>query len=305
MTFEYFCRKVEKAVQELLPELNITVQRIAKNNGVSFAGLILADEGSQTAAAVYLDSLYESYEKGATLAEVVRRILQTYEAGQGRRRMDLRFFTEYEQVKTRLSCRLINRERNRAHLETAPHLLLLDLALVPCCMLQGDDAGCACILIKNEHLKLWGIKEEDLMRDSLENMRKRFPAIVTSMDAFMRQNLCGVQEEQNLFLPAEENGTDREECRMMICTNHWHFYGAGAILTPGLLENQARRQQASLYILPSSVHEIILIPDTGYETARDLRGIVEEVNRCQVLEEEFLSDNVYYYDRREGRIRIL
>ncbi len=327
MTFEYFCRKVEKAVQDFLPDVHITVQKIGKNNGVSFTGLVFAREESQAAAVIRLGPVYEDYEKGTTLAEAVRRILRTYEAGRDQAGMDLGFFTDYEQVKPRLSCRLINRERNRAHLENAPHILLLDLALVPCCMLQGDDTGCACILIDARHLKLWGLEEETLMRDALENMGKSFPGIVTSMDTFILQTLrvppgslarqAGREEgreEENRDGSWEEGWEEslaeflteaQKECGMMVCTNLWHFYGAGSILTPGLLEKLAQKLQASLYILPASVHELILLPDTGRENAGELRGIVEEVNSCQVLEEEFLSDNVYYYDREEGRIQIL
>ena len=91
---------------------------------------------------------------------------------------------------------------------------------------------------------------------------------------------------------------------MTIVSNHQKVNGAAAILYPHILENLAGREESNLYVLPSSVHEVIILPETLVPDAEFLRGLVSEVNRTQLQAPEILSDNLYYYDRNEGKVRI-
>ena len=92
---------------------------------------------------------------------------------------------------------------------------------------------------------------------------------------------------------------------MKVLSNRRHMYGAAVMILPGVLQDIAEEMDASLYILPSSVHEVILMTDTGQEQPQVLRDMVMEVNATQVLPEEILSDHVYYYDRDKKEICIV
>ena len=168
--------------------------------------------------------------------------------------------------------------------------------------------GCACVLISDMHARYWDVDEETLYRDALENMPRILPDELSDMDDFMHDIVRKAVEEK-LELTAEgEKTQEDEECRaildgiaeflaglplekeperkMYILTNKQHFYGAAAIL-------------------PSSVHEVILLADTGVEDREHLYDMVREVNAQNVPEEELLSDNVYYFSLKSGKITIL
>ena len=321
MTLEQFVNKVRNAVHAYFGDrLSITAQKIMKNNGIELTGLIFMEKGSDIAATIYLDSYYEEYEEGTPLGEIVRRLIQAYEEHRPAEKLNLDFFRDYEQVRPRLACRLVNLEKNREMLEQVPHQVWLDLAVVPCCILLGDELGCACILIRYSHMRYWNIDEKELLEEARTNMRQILRPECVSMKDFlyemMRQAVAdqlpeaepGREAEQEQLLDriagllARQRDSGRKE--MFILSNTQHFYGASVLLYPDVLEHLAGGKRG-FFILPSSVHEVLLLADTGKESRFELYRMVNEVNERNVPQEEFLSDNVYYFGREEGRIRIL
>ena len=321
MTLEQFVNKVRNAVHAYFGDrLSITAQKIMKNNGIELTGLIFMEKGSDIAATIYLDSYYEEYEEGTPLGEIVRRLIQAYEEHRPAEKLNLDFFRDYEQVRPRLACRLVILEKNREMLEQVPHQVWLDLAVVPCCILLGDELGCACILIRYSHMRYWNIDEKELLEEARTNMRQILRPECVSMKDFlyemMRQAVAdqlpeaepGREAEQEQLLDriagllARQRDSGRKE--MFILSNTQHFYGASVLLYPDVLEHLAGGKRG-FFILPSSVHEVLLLADTGKESRFELYRMVNEVNERNVPLEEFLSDCVYYFDRKEGKIRIL
>lgn len=91
---------------------------------------------------------------------------------------------------------------------------------------------------------------------------------------------------------------------MHVATTENSCFGAGIIAIPDFLEDAAEKMHGDFYILPSSIHEIILIPaDCGVD-ASELRDMVYDVNKVEVSEEEKLSDNVYFYSAAEHTLKI-
>ncbi len=321
MTLEQFVNKVRNAVCAYFGNgLRITVQKIMKNNSVELTGLIFMEKGSDIAATIYLDSYYAEYEEGMPFGEIIRKIIRAYEEHRPAEKLDLEFFRDYERVRGRLACRLVNLEKNRELLGQVPHQVWLDLAVVPCCILLGDELGCACILIRYEHMKQWEIDEGSLMKDALCNMQKILRLECVPMTDFLYDLMRQAAEEEITEAdPGEEeereyvldqiagllSGRRRTEGKeMFILSNTQHFYGASALLYPDALKRLAGEGRG-FFILPSSVHEVLLLADTGRESRYELYRMVNEVNEKNVPREEFLSDSVYYFDRKTGRIRIL
>ena len=91
-----------------------------------------------------------------------------------------------------------------------------------------------------------------------------------------------------------------------VLTNESNSFGAGAMLYDGLIRQYAYANDTDFYIIPSSVHEILLIPaeKKDYVDIRELTCIVKEVNDTNVLDEEVLSYNIYYYSRQDNTIVI-
>jgi hypothetical protein len=83
------------------------------------------------------------------------------------------------------------------------------------------------------------------------------------------------------------------------------YLGAGVIFYPNMLKELADYHESDLFIIPSSVHETLIIPDTNMiMDIESLRDMICEVNRTAVADEEILSDNLYVYDRENGSMFI-
>ncbi len=112
-------------------------------------------------------------------------------------------------------------------------------------------------------------------------------------------------EEQIRVIRAREGSFGEQKVPVMLIGSNAHkLFGASVLLYPHVLEETARNLGCDLYILPSSVHELILLPDIGGYQTSELLSMVKEVNATQVEAEEFLADAVYFYDRGTGEVRI-
>ena len=90
---------------------------------------------------------------------------------------------------------------------------------------------------------------------------------------------------------------DRSAIPMYIMTNRQEVNGASVLLYDDVLQTFALKKKTDFYIMPSSIHEVILIPKSKSPDLKDLNEMINEVNETQVQEEEVLSDHAYYYEK--------
>lgn len=132
----------------------------------------------------------------------------------------------------------------------------------------------------------WGITKSQLMKDAAFNTSRKLPYSFVGMESLIAE-LSG---EKLMDFPTEE--------LMYVLTNEEKYYGAAVLLYPHVLSHIGTLLKRNFFVLPSSVHECILVPDLGHYTRFELMKMVREVNQNQVEEEEILSYQVYYYDRK-------
>ena len=206
---------------------------------------------------------------------------------------DISRYTDFDFVRNKLIYKLINYERNREKLEFYPYRRFLDLAVTYCCTFKtplGDNAN---IIVTKDHLKYWDITEIDLYELAALNTPRYFGGRIEPLLTAIK-NISGLED-----IP--EDG----EQEMFLCTNMEMFYGASTILYDDFLKKFASELGASLIILPSSVHEVILMPDRGGNDYSELLKIVEYVNKTEVADSEILSGNIYRYDLAQGSIGLI
>lgn len=288
--------------KELGESCKVEVKAVKKNNGVAMHGLMIYTGNRNIVPTIYLDSFWEAYKSGQSFAAVVRQLLKLYREQMPGKDVDMDFFRSFDKVKERICYRLIRQKGNEELLQESPHIEFLDLAL---CFFYAYDGqiGEGTIRIKNAHAQRWGVKTADLVRFAEQNTARIFRWQCVSMEDIIR-------EDPELYDAKEEIREDMkkdfsEGNSMKILTNTKRIYGAVCMLYPGVLEKLAEKEQKSLYILPSSVHEVILLPRTGIETPGDLRRMILDVNSTFVAPEEVLSDNLYYYDFVEKKVKII
>ena len=188
---------------------------------------------------------------------------------------------------------MIHSEKNRALLKEIPHREILDLSIVFYLIVDMEERSTATILIRNEHLKVWGMDEEQLLSFAYENVQRLIPPQLFLMREIVEETLeLGRRKPINLFeYPENLKGEF-----MYVLTNSHRNLGAAAILYPGVQKKIAEILNGGYYVIPSSVHEMIIVPMTESITRKELDQMVKEVNENVVDPEEILSDHVYIYD---------
>ena len=299
-----FAEQVRSHVGKALGSCHsVSVHRASKNNGVYYTGLQISEDGLNISPIIYIDGYFREYEKRETTIEgTADHVVNTYnrERGTGMVAVDMRKFLSYDSVRERVVYKLVNTKKNRELLEDVPHMEFMDLSIVFQCMISQEGFGMASILVHNVHLKLWGVTTEELYRAAEENTQKLMPYEIKSM----AEVLCEIME------PEDPQGYDHEEgmeqfsdsVPMYVLSNRNRVEGAACILYPDLVRDLADKARSSLYIIPSSIHELLLLPTENDEESAEIKGMIREINDTQVSEEEILSYSLYYYDREERKI---
>ncbi|MCM1236059.1 MAG: DUF5688 family protein [Ruminococcus flavefaciens] len=214
--------------------------------------------------------------------------------------VDMRKFIDYESVRKSIVYRLISRERNSGLLEDIPHIDFLDMAVIFCCLVSQHERGNSTLLIHNVHLKLWDVTVEKLYQAARENTQELESYEIRNM----LDVLCEIWEEEDPesfdYGQCVEEFKDSET--MYVLSNKTRVDGAVCILYPNLVRDFAEAVGSSFYIIPASVHEVLLLPAENLEERDLLKSMISEVNNTEVSPEEILSYSLYYYDKVEGKI---
>lgn len=210
---------------------------------------------------------------------------------------------DFSCLRNKICFKLINAEKNRELLKEIPHLPFCDLAVVFYLLLKQDESGQLTTLIQNKHMHMWGLTLEEVSRLASENTTRMMPAVLELISEVLkkieREELGeNVGEERTHELP-------EEQLPMYVLTNEKGFNGAGAMLYPSVLEQAAQRIGGDLLILPSSVHEVILLKAENRQDWNWLREMVCSINAEDVPEEDVLSDNIYLFERHIGKVRVV
>lgn len=285
---------------------DISIHRVCKNNGVYYTGLQITGNGLDIAPIVYIDRHYELYDKGEeTIESVADCVMDTYnrERSGGIMQVDMRKFLSYDRIRENIVYKLVNTGKNRELLEDVPHVDFMDLSIVFQCLVSREEPGMATILIHNVHMKLWDVTTEELYAAAKENTCKLLQYEIKSMTEVLHEIM--ESEEPKQAGHSECKAEFADSVPMYVLSNRNRVEGAACMLYPGLIRGFAEKAGNSLYIIPSSVHELLLLPAEDCGEAAGIRDMIREVNDTQVSDEEILSYSLYYYDREEGKIKML
>lgn len=299
MNYEEFKSVVLQRIQHLLPPgTSVQLQTVHKNNGLKLDGLVISNRASNISPTIFLNHYYEKQAVFPDLNAICRDILLTYEQNRSDETINADFFTDYSKISKHIAYRIVNYEKNKELLETVPYVRYLDLAIVFYCLLNFSESGNATVLVHNTHLKLWNITAAQLYEQAC--------AVTPDLLPYDFRNMASVISD--LFsdpAPADQTITKAASfCPMYVLTNAQKLYGASCILYPGLLEAISEKLDSDLFILPSSIHEIILLPAISRSYRDELASMVSEINRTELATEEVLSSCVYYYSRTKQALSI-
>ena len=293
MGIEVFREMVCTSLQERLGEgIICTPKDVTKNNGVVWHGILIAEEGCNITPCIYLDDCLSDYEKGASTEDILEGIKQTYENRMQQNCFDRICVSDFGNIRENIRIRLINTGKNADILKSQPHRDFLDLSIAYYVEFPFGT-GVGSIQIWNEHMEMWGISEEDLYQQAMANIDAEGGEQILNM----KDVLCEMAGLDDVL--------SEDAIPMFILTNKRKIHGASQIVREDVLETIGLALGKDYIIIPSSIHEVLLVPDTGEpELTGHIAEMVDCVNNTEVAENEVLSYHVYRYSRSEGKISI-
>ena len=293
MNYEAFKKAVKEKFMDYMPEKFSGAQLVAvpveKVNSVVLDGISLKGKDKNISPVIYLNDMYEEYQKCGDFEKTLRTacasIERVYEQMSA---IDMDGILKHADEK--IIFQLINTEQNKALLGQMPHRHMQDLSVVYKIIVSADEHGIRSIKVTNELAKKLGMSEADLFMAALENTKRIFPPTVHSMNDVVKEILArnGMSDIEMPEIPPEQ--------MMWVVSNEIGVNGAASMLYMDILGDLAKKSGNDLYILPSSIHEVIAVSaDMG--SPQEFAQMVAAVNATEVPPNERLSDQVYYYEK--------
>ena len=294
LNYDEFKRELLKRVREKTDEdVTVEITAIRKNNGTEKEAIAFSDKEDSLQPLIYLDSIYSQYCAGAELSVCVGFTVEVYRSAM-ETDIDMTY-KDWKDVRGKIEMTVINKAWNADAMSGIPHMDFLDLVLYCRVIIDKNENGVASTIVQNHMLKEWGISKEELWEAAFSNLAteefdiKNVKEVLRSI--FPGKGITGLPY-QNKFEPS-----------LYVLTNKYRSQGAIGMLRTDLLEKFADWSGCDLYILPSSIHEVLLLKDDEIPVD-ELRRMVRSVNHDMVDEMDRLSDEVYHYRKGSGKLEI-
>ena len=210
-------------------------------------------------------------------------IVEGFGAGPG---FDVNSITDYDQMKEKLSMEVVSAERNAELLAHVPHEEMEDMAVVYRLVVDKNPERNGTVLVTDALMEQFGVTHEQLKNDAMQNAPEIRPSEIKGMSEVLHE-----------MMPDAVDVEENEE--MFVATVPDKIHGAGVIAYPNFMEDAAKKLGGDFFVLPSSIHEVLLVKDNGEMSAKELGDLVKNVNSSEVAPEERLTDHVYHYDSKE------
>lgn len=275
---------IVKKIRNDHPELIVESISTRKNNDVVLNGISIREKETCISPIIYIDGYLNSRW---TIDKIASTVYDIYD----KNKIDdcssdiFSVISNYDLMKKKLSLRLVNYERNQKRFEQLPHVKFLDLGVYIVLNLINDREDVAALEINDNILSLWGKSFDGVYADALENLAQ-VELVCMSMEEFLKK--MGITE--SLY--------DRN--RFYIITNPQYLYGAAVMLNYEFMNHFSEKIQSDLVIIPSSVHEILILPAKELDETEWISSLVRYTNVSVIREEDVLSDHIYVFRKEKG-----
>lgn len=307
-----FAEGVVKQIKTFLPpehqKLECKVTEQLKNNSVRCVGLSIHSPDRNAEYIVDMHSYYDEVREGKPLGRVMQEIAEQVRIGQETENLlNGTGIETFQNARYNLMPVLVNTDANRRMLSYVPHKEIEDLSVI--CQVEIPLMGrIATTKVTNDLLKRWQLSRDQLFDAAMENVQRANPYI-------MKNLITMVEELDSEFQTKKKDDDFNRDSALYTRENHaldqgmyvltsWNrSYGASAVLCPEMMEKLSKKFPGGCYLLPSSIHEFMAFPKSGYQTAEDLGRMVRDINKLVLSKDEILSDRIYEYDKSRGAIR--
>lgn len=301
MVFQEFistvARRMEERYKEMGQDYSVTITNRERVNRENSSSIVVKKPGQLQQPGIVMNSFYADFSEGKKkMDEIIDQLMKTVEEENLGIQLNGSYFTK-DRILKNIRMELINADRNRELLSHVPHRMVADLAVIYKYIIQDTGEGIIGATLTNHTIAGMGIHEDELFQMAMDNRRENAPYVIGNLEDVIH----GLNESLGMEETPEEYGLDSFlDCSVL--TSQDGLFGASCILYPEAVKELAAAKGGNFFLLPSSIHEWLVIPDVGIYDG--LEDIVRFVNQNEVGEEEVLSDHVYYYDVQKQELSI-
>ena len=295
---EFYNNVVEGVKAKLGDDFAVNVMEVMKIN-ITLDGLTILHKSENISPTIYLNRYKEHFDAGRPMDDIIDDILSIYESNRHPENISVEQFYDFDKLKDKIIVKVINTEKNEKLLEEVPHLVLngLDLTVILYVSLESHSDTMMGFQVRNNHLKLWDVSFDDILPLAAKNTNRIYNFVVKSMTEVLLSDLF----DEDIF--DNDDATDCCDQMYILTSAQGKTLGSSQLFLKDKIKEFADRCECDLYILPSSIHELILLrTDFACGSVDELKVTVNEVNETVLSAEDFLSNNVYYYNRQTEEI---
>ena len=273
-------------------DMKIEERKVSKAQRGVLNGLLFRKEGLACAPTFYVEDFYKEYKDGTSITELSHEVIETAIRSMSLASMLARESFDMLGDKDSLRVRMLSKGRNRDYLKNIPHRDVGSDFTYIAEIGRGEYGA----VITEELMEECGMATDELFDTAIKNTMERFPAVLHDLaeSAMAWQNECENLLDQTSGKAPADTGPG------YVLTNTSFFWGAGALFYPGMIERLHDLLGGDFYVLPSSVHELILIA-VDDQDPQQLADLVRSANRVVVKENEILADDLYICESGELR----
>ena len=298
MNYEEFKQQVVEHIKEHLPEeyanAEVSIRQVTKNNDTIQDSLQINNENDRVSPSINLNESFKSYERSGDFESELETLANIRMNADPHLDVDINSIMNFEAMKDRIDCRLINLENNSGYLSDKPYKQIEDLALVYCVDLGRNSDGIMNTVVTDSLMESWQISADELDRVAMENLSHNESMEFCSMRDMLKNMMFPDTPDNDpsldLMLPPAEGP------QMYVLTSDDKLYGAKFLADTGRMDSIAEKLGGDFMVIPSSINECILMPNDGSIDRKELESMIHQVNAEQVPEKEILSEHAYAYD---------
>lgn len=259
-------------MRKRFPNADVTIRTVQKIEG-DLRGITIREKNSNIAPTMYLDN----YKNSGTITEICDKLEKICKSSRVAGNVDLDWFRNFDIVKTKLRIKLVNYEKNKEYLADKPFVKILDLAAMFYVEVKNEQIENGSVTVLNNHMECWKTSIDVMYANACMNEHAIIKDIVDVMN-----------EMSGIEMPEALRGSQ------LVVSNEERTFGAGTFIAE---LDRLKRLYGKFYVLPSSIHEVIVAPESKCPFSKEqLDEQVREVNKTEVAENEILSDHAYYFN---------
>lgn len=297
MTYEEFKKEVMENIKAYLPEdygdATMSVDTITKS-GIQYDGLVIKPIEQTTGCIpiLNLNAAYEDYNKGKPIDAILQKLARTRLTAKNEMPFNKEDLLVFDKIKDMIVPRLVNTASNQEYLKNKPSITMEDLSIIFAVRVTQNDSLSDAV-ITYDLLTLWEVSLEDVHKQAIKNFETASVKFENLVDALLHRETPAI----------EDIDLDNYEIPVFILSNPQNTQGAGTVLNSTVMKKIIEKL-GDVYILPSSVDEVLILPKNSGPALDDLIEMVTSVNVESVKPEDRLSNNIYEWDTETKMLRL-